>query len=400
MKAPIIVIPTYWKKGIHQKEDSIYDHPTDLLNPEETLSKTLTSLSIIKEDFDVLILGVPTRPSIGKEMDDEILKLIRNLNLPYNPLYFGFKEFSKLKNYLTHEINSIYSNILVNNGYGNIRNLCVLIPHLLSKNISILIDDDEIITNPNFVQIATEFIGKKTNGKVLGLILGFYRNQDGSIYLDETQVPWWELVWNKTKHMNKVFQIIEDENQDRLVDSPFSLGGLMVIHRDCWIKVPFDPLITRGEDMDYLRNAQYFGIETKLDRYLYVIHKPPKSQVSYSMKFKQDIFRFLYASFKLKKFNMNTRDYDPYPGYFLKKTEGKIILTELLFHIFQNQDSLIDVKNREELFKELQKFNSIFDEAKAYAKTNSNFYIKFQKEWEDFISELPSGLPFDIVSRI
>ncbi|MHA2202218.1 MAG: hypothetical protein ACW991_00880, partial [Candidatus Hodarchaeales archaeon] len=272
---PIIVVPTYWKKGSLTNTDSIYDHPTDLLFPEETLTRTLLSFSNIEGDFDVLVIGAPTRDEIGKEMDSKVEILLKELNLPYNLSYFGFEEYQRLKKYLNSISLSEFSTLVSNMGYGNIRNLCILIPHLLDKNISILIDDDEIITEPNFLRIATEFIGTKSDGKTLGLILGFYRNEDGSVFLNESKVPWWELVWNKPKIMNKAFEIIEGKS--RLVDTPFAFGGNMVIHRNCWIRVPFDPLMTRGEDMDYLRNVKYFGFDAQLDRSLSIIHIPPKS---------------------------------------------------------------------------------------------------------------------------
>lgn len=400
MRKPIIVVPSYWKKGPLQKEDCIYDHPTDLLNPEETISKTLKSFVKLKGDFDVLVIGAPTRPIIGKEMDNAILELIRTLKLPFKVRYYGFEEFIGLKNYLTSRFSSNISNVFSNRGYGNIRNQCVLIPHLLQYNVVILIDDDEIITDQNFINKATEFIGRKADGNTLGLILGFYRNEEGSIFLDETRIPWWELVWNKTKIMNEVFQIIESPQMNRLVDTTFALGGNMIIHKDCWIKVPFDPLITRGEDMDYLRDIKYFGFSAKLDRSLSITHIPPKSQISYLDKFKQDIYRFLYAKFKLEKLGTKANDYDPYPGYFLRQTEGKILLTELLHFIFFNQTDLITVKNSRELFEKLQTIPSVFKEAYSFAKTNSNFYIGFQKKWEELIDHLPTEMPFKAVRTI
>lgn len=398
MNNPIIVVPTYWKKGSLINADSIYDHPTDLLSPEETLTRTLHSFSIIEGDFDVLVIGVPTRHEIGKELDDKVETLIKELNLPYNTFYFGFEEYIKLKNNLTSFYPSEFSNLVSNAGYGNIRNLCILIPHLLGKNISILIDDDEIITEPSFVRIATEFIGKKSESRILGLVLGFYRNEDGSVFLDDTKAPWWELVWNKPKIMNKAFQIIEGKN--RLVDTPFAFGGNMVIHRTCWTKVPFDPLMTRGEDMDYLRNVKYFGFDAQLDRSLSIIHKPPKSQTSYIEKFKQDIFRFLYAKGKLEKLGIEASLYDPYPGTFLKQTEGNVLLTELLYFIFHNRSDLITVKNPQELNKKLHTIPSIFKEASSYAKANSVFYIEFQKKWGEFMNIISPEMNFNLVKMI
>ncbi|MHA1226476.1 MAG: hypothetical protein ACTSPV_07015 [Candidatus Hodarchaeales archaeon] len=400
MKTPIIVIPTYWKKGPLKEDDSIYDHPTDLLNPEETISKTLQSFKNVQGKFDILIIGIPTRPSIGNEMDDKIQEIVKNLKLPMKTLYFGYKEYNQLRFFLKSEFSSKFSKLCSNRGYGNVRNLCILIPHLLRYNITILIDDDEIVTDRNFVKKATEFIGKKLNGKTLGLVLGLYRNEDGSILLDETKVPWWELVWNKVKIMNEAFKTISQTNANRLIEVSFAFGGNMVIHRDCWVKVPFDPIITRGEDMDYLRNARFMGFDAKLDRSLSIIHIPPKTQTSYIERLRQDIFRFIYTKIKLEKLGIKVEDFDPYPGYFLRHTNGKVLLTELLYFIFHNQNDLIRVENSKELFEALQKMPLVFKETFTFAQSNSNYYIRFQKKWEEFMNQLPSDIPFEVAMKI
>ncbi len=396
MKVPVVVIPTYWRKGPLGKNDIIYDHPTDLLNPEETISKTLQSLSKISGSFDVLVIGAPTRPSIGKEVDNKILEIIKSLNLAFTTLFFGSGEFTKLKNYIAKKMPE-FLDIYSNRGYGNIRNLCLLIPHLLHYETAILIDDDEIIADSNFIEKATEFIGQVINGEMIGLILGYYRNQDGSIYLDETNVPWWELIWNKPKLMNKAFKIIEDLDSNRLIDTPFAFGGNMVINRNCWVKVAFDPLIRRGEDMDFLRNVRYSGFGAKLDRSLSIIHIPPQSKTPYITKFREDVFRFFYARAKLEKLGLKLEDFEPYPGFFLKETEGKVLLTELLYFIFHNYKALIKVKNFGELINKFQDVQSIVSDAQAFAKANAGFYINFQKRWQKFIEIFPSELPFDII---
>jgi hypothetical protein len=198
--------------------------------------------------------------------------------------------------------------------------------------------------------------------------------------------------------MNKAFEIIKGE--DRLVDTPFAFGGNMVISRDCWIRVPFDPLIARGEDMDYLRNVRYFGFDVKLDRSLSIVHLPPKSQTPYTVKFEQDVYRFFYAKYKLSKLGIAPNLYDPYPGFFLKQTEGKFLLTELLHYIFHNQNDLASVEDPQELFQRLHTMPTIFNEAKTYAKANSDFYIGFQKKWEELMQSIPVEIPFEFIREI
>ena len=397
---PLIVIPSYWRKGPFTAVDCLYDHPTDLLNPEETISKTLESLSKIRGDFDVLVLGAPTRSELGFEMDKTLLELIANLELPFHTFYFGYNHFNELIEILGEYLPKERLQIISNSGYGNIRNLGLLISHILDYNIMIYVDDDELVSDHDFVKKATEFVGTEINSKFLGLVLGFYINENGSVFLDESDVPWWELFWNKKSQMNQAFQIILDSKEPRLIETPFAFGGNMIIHRQCWKKVPFDPFIKRGEDMDYLRNVKYFGFEAKLDKSLSIEHRPPVSQTSYITKLGQDITRFLYAKAKLASIEVEPDDYDPYPGYFLKQTEAKVLLTELLHHIFLNQSQLLEIKNEMELFDNLRSLKFIFQEAQQSSQQHADSYIKFQKQWETLVQQLPSKFPSKIVTRV
>ncbi len=55
----------------------------------------------------------------------------------------------------------------------------------------------------------------------------------------------------------------------------------MILHRELFECVPFDPLVTRGEDVDYLINSRIFGFSFFLDNTLSVKHLPqPKSHPS------------------------------------------------------------------------------------------------------------------------
>ncbi len=370
------------------EEDVIYDHPTDLLHPSETLSKTLMSLENISGEFDVVIVGCPTRPSIGEEMDKYIEEIISRIDLSFTPKYFGFKEYNTLKTLVSQELSVDFSNLVSNKGYGNIRNLCLILPHLLESDIVMLIDDDELIIDPFFVKKASEYIGTQFEEKLLGLIVGFYKNTDESIFLDESKTPWWNIVWEKEKYMNKAFQIIADQSNDRLVDSPFAFGGNMVIHRSCWESVPFDPFIARGEDMDYLRNVKYFGFEVKLDRDLWIIHSPPNVSRPEKLKFRQDIHRFLYSKYKLERMQLDPQTFDPYPGYFLKQTEGKVILTELLFHIFHNRNKFLEITDINQFINEIQNLGFYFNEVQDECRRNSGTYIEFQKRWKNLMIKL------------
>ncbi len=401
LKKTVIVIPSYWSRGPITENDVIYDHPTDLLNPSETISKTLKSFEKITGKFDVLVVGCPSRVSIGKDMDRTLLEIIKNSNLSYRISYFGSKEFKVLKTFIEEKTSNKFSDLISNLSYGNVRNLCLLIPHLLDYNTVILIDDDEIVKDQSFVQTATEFIGSQVEDKILGLIVGYYENADGTIFRDESEVPWWNLVWEKEKLMNEAFRIITDSKSERLVDTPFAFGGNMVIDKSCWEQVPFDPLIARGEDMDYLRNVKYFGFNVKLDRNLSIRHEPPNASTSYEIKFQQDIRRFLYSKYKLEHMKFETSEFDPYPGYFLRQTEGKIILTELLYSIFRNKDKFVELKDVNQLLEKIQNSDFYFNKVQEKCRNLSGTYFEFQKKWvELLIKSISLEIPADIISEI
>jgi len=391
MKPPLIIISTYWKKGNISKGDPIYDHPSDLLQPDkETLTSTLRSLHNIEGDFEVLVLGAPTNYSIGTEVDSHILNLIKKFPISYPIRYFGSSNLQQLKAALKEENLEKYLDLVTNKGYGSVRNLSLILAHLLGFEVTILIDDDEIVTDQNFLGKAMEIIGRQYKGKRVDLILGYYLNSDGSPLIEESESFWWQLVWKKTQKMNEVFRIILDDEKPRYILNPtFALGGLMVIHRNCWLRVAFDPLISRGEDMDYLRNAHSLDHTTYLDRKLSIVHKPPLSSPSSPReKFQQDARRFIYSQYKLEKLHISSEDYDPYPGHFLREIEGKILLTELLIAIYEDPERFLGVKSREDLLKQISNFESSFEDNMQFAEENSSSYLSFRERWETFMREL------------
>lgn len=103
------------------------------------------------------------------------------------------------------------------------------------------------------------------------------------------------------------------------MDTPVALGGNMVFHRDLFIRVGFDPGITRGEDIDYLINARLAGHRFWLDKELLITHLPPEAYgaLPYA-KLVQDVYRFVYKREKLRLAGTDPAQFDPYPGRFLR----------------------------------------------------------------------------------
>ncbi len=206
---------------------------------------------------------------------------------------------------------------------------------------------------------------------------GFYVNSNGMILLP-SQYLWWRFLWNKTKWMNRVWEKILS-SKDRLVPSPLLLGGSLVLHRNLFNHVPFDPYIPRGEDTDYLINATQLGFCLLFDKQLRIKHlHPQRTENFYQEELRGDIERFLYEREKTKVgLSMNL---DPYPGCFLKWTlYPKAVLTSLFLSL--------DYLGRKEWRKAKESFanlNSIFQ------KRNEGWlnYLRFRRDWEMMMKEI------------
>ncbi len=99
--------------------------------------------------------------------------------------------------------------------------------------------------------------------------------------------------WNRFGSKTKVFDKIIG-NEPRIKMTPFVFGGAMIVHRNLFKTVPFDPRVKRGEDIDYLINAKMFGFHFFLDRELSKKHLPPKKHHPVWKSFREDTNRFLY----------------------------------------------------------------------------------------------------------
>jgi hypothetical protein len=321
-----MVIPSYWgrkKEEGHRKNDAVYDHPTPL-NEEGTLGRILDSLSILKnKDFSLVVVGVPVAPDIEREVEAKVSSIVKEVNPGVETLFFSYAQLDKIHKYLQDQSKEDFFPLLQLKGYPSIRNFCVFLPHLLGSEVAVLIDDDEIFEDERFMDKALEFIGQEHNGRRVLAVAGYYLNPDNDFLLHKEVLPWM-TYWNKIDCMNRAFEEIISKGP-RLKETPFVFGGNAVLHRDLFTLVPFDPLVGRGEDIDFLINAKMFGFSFFLDKELSIKHDaPPKTHPKWK-QVREDIFRFVYERSKLlaqkpapDMVQVRAEELDPYPGEFLK----------------------------------------------------------------------------------
>jgi hypothetical protein len=310
------------------------------------------------------------------EMDQFIREEVKSIRSE-RTFIFSSHQLKSLKEYLFQKNFRNFSLLIDLKGFSKIRNVGLLLAQSLAADVAIFIDNDEVVEDPNHLEIACEYLGGRWDGKEVVGKGGFYLNPDGSI-LVPSQEPWWRFFWNKTKWMNRVWERILS-SEDRLVPSPMLLGGNLVLHRSLFRSIPFDPFIPRGEDTDYLVNASQLGFSILFDKQLRIKHLHPKrTEVYFLEELQGDIERFLYEREKVKEgLAINL---DPYPGYFLKWTlYPKALLTSFLLSL--------DYLMRGEWEKAWKCINNI----QLLLRPGGGGwlkYLKFRTDWERVMGEV------------
>jgi hypothetical protein len=350
-----MVIPSYWSRDTSEswhEGDVIYDHPTSL-DQEGTLARTLESLRILEDtDFSLVILACATGVDIEDTVEAKVRDIAEKAEPPVETYVVSHSHLHAIHSVLKDAGQERLVSALSLRGYSNVRNMCLYVPLILGAEVVVLIDDDEYIDDPQFLMKAREFIGSRFMGQTIDGVAGYYLNSKGTYYDDVPEEIHWMTYWDRFGSKREAFDKIIP-GKPRLKLTPFAFGGCMVIHRALFRTVPFDPLITRGEDTDYVLNARMFGFNFFLDNKLYIQHRPPTKSHPTWQRFREDIFRLLYSKAKLDgqspQVNMTlveAEDFDPYPGEFLRDTlEDKILKTNLILALdYLAQDRVGDAK--------------------------------------------------------
>ncbi len=380
-----LVIPTYWTSSnpiIQNKTpDAIYDHPTPL-ESQSTLPRLLNSLKstdIPKESTTITVIIAVTHQALEEKAKEKIKKILSNYKNCFDIKQFSASTLTKInrKDQNLAQLLSIY-------GYSNVRNIGLTVAQILKSDIIIFLDDDVIVNDQRYFHKAQEFIGGNVGGKLLGGIAGYYLNKGGGYYLDVNPKAWWKTGWPKKRKMNEAFKIIE--SQQRLRETTFAFGGNMVLHWKMFEKMPFDPYITRGEDMDLLVNAEMFGFKFMLDTKLMVIHLPGETMSLWS-EMRQDLYRFLYMRQKLLSQKnvrgVSTDALKPYPGYFLGLgTTCKFAASSCLNCL--NSVLQGNLKSFREFTRNIYQISS----ALRFAKEHCFGYFEFQKKWLGYMRKI------------
>ena len=156
-----MVIPTYWTGPNNEWEegDKVFDHATPV-SEDGTLIRTLDSLHILEDkNFTLVIIAIATNKKFEKPMKEKLEKMLHKADIPVDTILFTESTLKKIKKEIFKDYTG--EDILSLDNYAQIRNMCIFVPYILDAEIVLLIDDDEVFEDPEYVTKAKEFIGKR-----------------------------------------------------------------------------------------------------------------------------------------------------------------------------------------------------------------------------------------------
>jgi GT2 family glycosyltransferase len=360
-----------------------YDHVTPL-NHQGELPRCLASLRDNGVDVAIYIL-VASEAGIEGEASDKIQVIAEAFR---DDMTVHVIDNDALSQFYTRADMLGYGAIREGvglTGYSAIRNLGLLTAAAGGFTECIFIDDDEIVTEPDFLEKAVYGLGKLTQKGVPVLVKsGYYTNSDGE-WKSKQKGHWYDRYWQQGELFNK--WITKAMSASRLSRSNSLYGGLTAIHREAYRRVSFDPWIPRGEDLDYLLNVRMYGGDVWFDNHWSINHLPPANR-NEAQRFRQDIYRWIYEHRKLEYAKsqidllpIQPQTLSPYPGPFLEHSVSRrIFLTALLRVLGRPRD-------RKGYFKAAMAARR---EAKAYAEVFCSKYYEFQMGWPQIVAALES----------
>lgn len=377
MTAPCLIIPTFWTRRRGRVSDNpllAYDHPTPI-DSEGTLPACLRSLQEVEGLGKVVLIVAATDPAIEHQAEDCVREILEGFP-DIDALVFGPAELGSLHRRLEQlEFSDMIHGVSLV-GYGAVRNVGLMAAAVLGCDSVVFLDDDQIITDKQFLIRAAEGLTERLDdGRVVLAKTGYYTDEDGR-YQHHVKPTFADSFWRKEDAFNDALSIVDAP--PRIKESPLAFGGCLTLHRDMFVNVSFDPWVMRGEDVDYVINARMHGGDVFLDGEWSVVHNPPKLP-SEALQFRQDVYRFVYEHRKIEfaKSQVDLRQVTaeslaPFPGNFLgSSVTWRALLTALLKGFTTRREG--------GLYFRIARV--ALSEAGEYARQNCNNYFDFQRRW-------------------
>ena len=381
---PVVIIPTFIYPRRHRGGSDVvstYDHTTPPNQPGE-LGRCLESLRKV-EGLGLVMILVSSDVSVETSAAEKV-QAIASQYPDLTTLVIGAPELALVEQRMAQQNIERLTKEIGLTGYGAIRNLGLVVANTLGFDAVVFLDDDEVIDDPQFLQKAMYGLGKLTRQGVPVLAkTGYYLNDQGS-YLSKVEDKWYNRFWQQGRAFNE--WITGAMRGPRLSRSNHVCGGCLAIHKEAFRRMAFDPWIARGEDLDYMLNLRMYGSDIWFDNQWVLWHLPPESP-SEGVRFRQDIFRWLYEYRKLEYSRalidlqqVKAASLEPYPGPFLEPGLRKRIRLTAWLRSFGRPDK--------HAYRQAAK--AATGGASAYAEAHCAKYFEFQYVWPQAMARLES----------
>jgi hypothetical protein len=360
---------------------AFYEHPTSIDEVEPPLVRLLSTLAQMPERFQVALVVNTNDKSIELRADERVREIAQHFD-QLDTFVFGPTEMGSLARRLEQLEMKDMVPALSLRSYGATRNIGLLIAAIKGRDRVIFLDDDCVINDPAFIEKALFGLGDAihTGGRLLGKT-GLAVNARGR-YLTEEDNRLTDRFWHWDRSRNSA--ISELLLPPRMTPAKLAFGGCLALHAGLFARVSFDSWIPRGEDTDYVINTRLFGGQLYVDDQWSVLHLPGEG-VSHSLRFRQDVFSYIYGHRKLEfaKSQVDLKQVTadqlrPYPGDFI---DGSVSMraraTALLRTIFGPERGVY-----------WQATRKVVGDATRYACEHCADYFEFQRKWPTLVERL------------
>jgi hypothetical protein len=378
-----VIIPTFWTTrtgGFTDRILNVYTHPTHV-DECGTLPKALESLERVCGACKVVVTVATNEPRIEAMAEERVTDIAADFP-GLDALVFGTAEQSSLHRRMEQlELADMIPGTSLF-GYGAIRNVGLIAAAVLGSEAVVFLDDDQIVTDPDYIARALYGLGRNTkDGTPILAKTGYYVDENGKYHVDDP-AHWYDMFWRQVDAYNNALAIVDAP--PRLRKSTIAFGGCLALHRDMFCNVSFDPWIPRGEDIDYVINVMMHGGDVFLDGEWSVVHKPPPVS-SKALGFRQDVYRFIYEHRKLEfaKSQVDLRQVSarrlmPYPGEFVGSSVSRRAVMTGLMRAAAGKEPNMNMKVA----------RSVRREVPAYAQKHCQDYFEFQRRWPIMMERL------------
>ena len=382
---PVIVIPSYWDRSARPGalgERGVYDYTTPIDKPLPELETCLSSLERVSGVLRVIVLVVS--PKSCRESARARVNSICRAHADLNPLVIGEQEAAHVEHAVGRVAHHVTGETVSLRGYGAIRNMGLAVAAVLGHDVVVFLDDDEVALDADFLTKAAWGLGTLTRQNLPVLVKsGFFIDELGSPYA-EPSGEWSEKYWSKAADFNRVMERAQT-GTNRITRSNHLCGGCCALHAAAYSKVPFDPYITRGEDLDYVLDLRANGMDAWFDNEWFVQANPPEEMAGAPSVFMQDVHRWLYEYRKLDAMNarrdlrtITPESLMPYPAPWLSPGVRRRVFRTALRRFIAGPDRLaylrILTKGRHD--------------ADKFARSASSRYLSFALMWPTIVSAL------------